>query len=391
MVTAGTVSLTINSPYGTPNGIQWPPLTTDPTGPTAGQTYWNSTNNTLREYFPSGWQNLPSIFGISGFPSVTITTNGGPGGDGGDYGPNTVGTTTNGFQEATNYAVTNQKPLVMIGALSVPSPINVSGDITVFAYGATLKNTNTIATNPMFYNSAEINLVWLGGMIDQNKIATNGAFAFGATTAVYSGCGKRMLSCFAQDIRFINANGSSWTANMVDNTGAGTHYNIHVRWKNLFVSSDSASDNSDMFELVGEDCIAEVIGFPNCRGAAVITSAWLKNSSLQSYICDINGLPISGANISSIVLQPYTGNGTFPNFSFVRLRGNGQILLNNGNLSSPTNSGQDITIDSDGAANIQLGNSAYDIWTRLTINGKIQPTANNGLTFGQVDGVVLYI
>ena len=38
-------------------------------------------------------------------PGITVSPNGGPGGDGGDFGPNTIGTTTNGCYEANAFGV----------------------------------------------------------------------------------------------------------------------------------------------------------------------------------------------------------------------------------------------------------------------------------------------
>ncbi|HKT21222.1 MAG TPA: hypothetical protein VJR06_01170 [Nitrososphaerales archaeon] len=105
---------------------------------------------------PQTWSNL------KGKPFIIVSVNGGPGGDGGDYGSNTPGTTTNGFAEAVAAAST------------------VPGSVVAALPGTYVLTSNVDVETSNFTFLFDANVT-----IDiQSTIGSPGLFRFGATSSI---------------------------------------------------------------------------------------------------------------------------------------------------------------------------------------------------------------
>lgn len=295
-----------------------------------------------------------------------------------------AGTATAGIQEAHDLCDAGGQLRIREGDYVYSSKISFSKDIWVYCdLGVTIKKASSFGDEWGFLNTVAINLKWTGGTLDDNSTSsTHGVFLLGG-----SGNGEGgypLLSCVAEDIDFINVGGSAWQCNQVSSTG--TDYNQNVRWDNL-TCHKTGTTIADMFELVGTNCYANVRGDngPSDANSAVLTSAWLKNSTLVSYIQDSNGNSVDGKNFA---LEPYSSNGSGPYFEQVDWTGNGWCHLAHGNLASATVVAYDINLTMDDASDTILGDNANDQWHNLKIKGRNVPGSTSGFQIGNVYGLI---
>lgn len=259
----------------------------------------------------------------------------------------------------------------------ISTPISCANDVTVIAYGATIRWTGN-TTNSMFYNPNPINLKWFGGTIDGNNIKSPSLFGFGGTSGI-TPTSTYMKSCVARDIQFINVAQGCWSANSI--TSTGTNPNTNVIWDNLSCVKSSGNAATDMFELVAENADVLVYGNDNGTGSFVFTSAWLKRAKIRSYT-------LGGKQ--NFILQSYTGNGSAPFFDQLEVYGNGQLLLNNGNLTDVETVSGTIELYPMDCTDVEVGNSAYDNWHHTIVKGTLRiPSGGGALTIGTIDSLTL--
>jgi Pectate lyase superfamily protein len=301
------------------------------------------------------------------------------------YDVRNYGATGNGITDDTAAIQTTFNALPANGGIVVfpagytfvwSSLITINSNFVVFAYGARLlwEGPSGVAG---FTNAPGITMAWFGGTIDGNSLPnTQTLFEFGAFS-------NWLSECSATDIDFVNVTHGAWTANAVGPTG--TDYNIHVRWRNLSCTkTPPGTDNGDMFELVGYDVEADVVGYDGGGTSYVITSSWLKFGKIRSFALSF----AAGSVRNNILLQPYTGNGPQPNFEDVELEGNGQIGLNNGNLTAVAGVATSTEIVCHDAENVTLGNTPFDEWETVLLRGTMRPAGGGHVSIGLVKKMV---
>jgi Pectate lyase superfamily protein len=253
---------------------------------------------------------------------------------------------------------------------STAGSLSVSGDITVLAYGATLRLRQSTAY-ALIINTAPINLRWFGGTVDGNSLTTVPEFLFGFGSL--AGGAAALLSCVAENITFINMYGGAWWANNPANT--------HVRWRNLHRASTPTSAGVDMFELTGKTLDADVTGTSGSGGEGVLSSALAINARLKARNIDANGNLVLGSSLpnagGSLGLQSYSSVGAAPYFVDVELDGNGGITLENGNLSANTVVGQRITIKCEHVAGLTIGSANLAEFDQVSVSGSIDVLSSN--------------
>lgn len=113
-------------------------------------------------------------------PGITVSPNGGPGGDGGDFGPNTVGTTTNGCYEANAFGVQLGGSLIyLLGGVTWASGVAISSLNTVITAGS---SGGITGTNLPFVTVSPIGLS-TSGVVLPNNGANYGPDTSGTTTS----------------------------------------------------------------------------------------------------------------------------------------------------------------------------------------------------------------
>jgi hypothetical protein len=154
LTTAGTVTLTVNAPYGTANGIQIPVLSSDPSSPSSFQIWGNSALDQYRLNDPRTSGTVSLVV-----PVVTVSPNGPD--LHGNYGPNSSGTTTGGIQEAIN-SLTNggivqikQGTYTISTAIAPASYTSIQGENAEKTVITQSSNTHTVAIPE---NSEQISL-----------------------------------------------------------------------------------------------------------------------------------------------------------------------------------------------------------------------------------------
>ena len=125
-------------------------------------------------------------------PGITVSPNGGPGGDGGDFGPNTVGTTTNGCYEANAFGVQLGGSLIyLLGGVTWASGVAISSLNTVITAGS---SGGITGTNLPFVTVSPIGLSTSGVVLPNNGANygpdTSGTTTSGIAEAVTSLSGK---------------------------------------------------------------------------------------------------------------------------------------------------------------------------------------------------------
>lgn len=301
-----------------------------------------------------------------------------------DYGADPTGATdsTAAIQAAVN-AAGSAILLLPPGLYTWSDTISVGTDLTVYAYGATLRWTGTTAVSG-WVNTAPINLRWFGGTIDGNSSNQATLWGFGATGVTPAS--DQLLSCVAEDIEFVNLEAGGWTCQYISSTG--TDANEHIRWRNLKgVKSATNGNSDDIFEVVGYDVECDVVCESGATGAFGITSAFLKHARISCYTQDAGGLPASN---SATLLQAFSSNGPAPWFEDVEIIANGNNQLANGNLTAATTvSSGPIRYLLRQASSLLIGSSAYDVWDRVYVAGDMALPFGGAINIYKVDAVTI--
>jgi hypothetical protein len=283
---------------------------------------------------------------------------------------------------AIQSAVSDGLPLVLPpGTYLWSNTIFATGDLTVFARGATLKWTGTESVCG-FVNTVPINLRWHGGTIDGGGANTASLFGFGASGVTPSS--SQLLSCDVEDLDFVDLRAGGWTCQYISSTGEDA--NEQIRWRRVSASkSATAGNGADIFEVVGYDVECDVTCNAETSGAFGITSAWLKHARVSCYMCNSDGSP---ADANATLLQAFDSNGPAPYFDDIEIAANGNNQLANGDLTTPTTvSAGPLRYFLRQASSLIIGSSANDVWDRVEVNGDMLLPLGGSLQCYQVNNI----